>query len=216
VDQAARPTGTTVVTMVGSDCSVGKMVTALELHSGAESKGHTSEFVATGQTGILIAGKGVPLDRLIGDFMAGTIELAVKQAIEPRHPRWVFVEGQGSLIHPSYSGVTLGLLHGSLPDALILCHRADLKLVRGGYQVPIPPLGELVTLYETAAAWVCPPGKTHPKVVGLAVNTSMLSDDEAKAYLSEQSAILSLPATDPVRYGVAPLLDALEDAFPCR
>lgn len=205
-----RPPASRVITMVGSDCSVGKMVTALELDRGARLRNRRSRFIATGQTGILIAGSGLPLDRIIGDFMAGHLEHAIFQALESiPPPEWLFVEGQGSLVHPGYSGVTLSLLHGSNPDALILCHNPSLRTIRG-YEVPLPSLSELVSIYEAAANWPKLPSEPRARVVGISLNTKDFSDMEADALLQKAQAETGLPVTDPVRVGVSPLLDALE------
>lgn len=210
-----RPAGTKVITLVGSDCCVGKMFSALELYQGAKQLGKRSRFIATGQTGILISGTGVPLDRVIGDFMAGHIERCIfdeiEQASPQEQPEWIFVEGQGSLLHPGYSGVTMSLLHGSNPDALILCHNPELETI-WGYDVPMPPLKELVKIYETAANWIKLPGKEAPaKVVGIALNTSAYNEKEARHFVAQAQATTGLPATDPVRYGVTPILNYLNE-----
>jgi len=213
--QKSRPNSLKVITMVGSDCSVGKMHTALELHAQARKRGHASAFLATGQTGILIDGRGVPLDRVIGDFMAGAIETCIQEELplleqyaSGREPV-IFVEGQGSLLHPAYSGVTLSLLHGSNPDAMVLCHKAGLESIRNYPQIPLPPMRELIRMYETAAAWARPAGVPYAKVAGLSVNTSTLPETEARRYLDQLADETGLPATDPVRYGVDSLLNAL-------
>lgn len=214
--QKSRPQNLKVVTLVGTDCSVGKMHTALELHAQAQKRGQSSAFLATGQTGILISGRGVPLDRVIGDFMAGAIEICLQEEIvrleqqAPGQAHVVFVEGQGSLMHPAYSGVTLSLLHGSNPDALVLCHKASAKTIRNYEHLSLPPMGHLIALYEQAASWVRPPDAEKAKVAGIAVNTSMLADDEARGYLERLADETGLPVTDPVRYGVDDLLSALK------
>jgi uncharacterized NAD-dependent epimerase/dehydratase family protein len=202
-----RPTSTKVITIVGTDCSVGKMCTALELHQGAQKQGRKSAFVATGQTGILISGSGVPLDRVIGDFMAGHVERCLFEAIKQENPEWIFVEGQGSLLHPGYSSVTLSLIHGSDPDALILCHNPELSTL-WGYEVPIPPLSKVIEFYEQAASW--PNGlERKAKVVGIALNTSGFSEENAQQIIQAIGIETGLPVTDPVRYSVNPLLEAL-------
>lgn len=204
-----RPQGVQVITLVGSDCCVGKMVSALELTRGAEAMGVPARFIATGQTGILITGDGIPLDRMIGDFMAGHTERCVQQAAidlhqaHPNQPAWIFVEGQGSLIHPGYSGVTLSLLHGSNPEAMILCHNPELDTI-WGYDVPMPPLSRLVAIYETAANWIKLPGKEPlARVAGICMNTSAFSEAQAQQLLAQASAETGLPAVDPVRQGTA-------------
>lgn len=213
--QKPRPDNIKVITMVGSDCSVGKMHSALELHAAAKRNGHSSAFIATGQTGILIDGRGVPLDRVIGDFMAGAIEVCIQEEIlrleqaVPQGSHVIFVEGQGSLMHPAYSGVTLSLLHGSNPDAMILCHKAGSQAIRNYPHLPLPAMRELVSMYETAASWVRPVGMPKARVVGISVNSSPLPESEARRYLDQLADETGLPVTDPVRYGVDALLAAL-------
>lgn len=214
--QKSRPKNLRVIAMVGSDCAVGKMHTALELHAHSQAQGQSSQFLATGQTGILIAGRGVPLDRVIGDFMAGALEVCIQEEIadlpaaKTDQAHWVFVEGQGSLLHPAYSGVTLSLMHGANPDALILCHKAGQESIRNYPHIPLPAMRELVKLYEQAAAWVRPQGEKPAKVAGIAVNTSAISEPEARKYLNQLADETGLPITDPVRYGVESLFTALE------
>lgn len=206
--QKKRPDNVRVITLVGSDCCVGKMFSALELYQGAKALGKASAFIATGQTGILISGTGVPLDRVIGDFMAGHIERAIFEVLETGAPEWIFVEGQGSLLHPGYSGVTMSLLHGSNPDALILCHNPELTTI-WGYDVPLPPLSKLVEIYEQAANWPRH-GQRPARVAGIALNTSAFSEEEARRIVAEAEAETGLPVTDPVRFGVASVLASLE------
>jgi uncharacterized NAD-dependent epimerase/dehydratase family protein len=195
-----RP-GSTVVLTVGSDCNVGKMSTALELDLLARQRGLSSTFVATGQTGIMIAGGGVAVDRVISDFVNGAIEEIVVPAAE--HHDWVWVEGQGSLFHPGYSCVTMGLLHGTAPEKMVLCHQPTRTEIRR-YTTPIPPLKTVLKGYEDAAAWLRP-----SKVVGVALNTYDLDGDAARAAIKKVEDDLGLPATDPIRYGVANLLDGI-------
>jgi len=169
-------------------------------------RGHRARFVATGQTGIFIEGWGVAVDAVVADFIAGAAEALVLQAAAGADI--VLVEGQGSLVHPGYSGVTLGLLHGCCPDALILCHQATREWI-GDYHgrepwVKIPPLPELVELYERAAAPV------HPtKVIGICLNTFDMNDAAARAAVERAARDTGLPATDPVRFGAAPLVEAI-------
>jgi uncharacterized NAD-dependent epimerase/dehydratase family protein len=198
-----RP-GSHTILFVGSDCSVGKMTAALELDRAAQARGWSSTFVATGQTGIIIAGDGVPLDRVIGDFMPGAVERQVLAATADHD--WVWVEGQGSLIHPAYSPVTLALVHGSRPDAMLLVHKPDRQFVRG-YDQPIPPLAELIRVYESAAAWVRP-----ARVCAIALNTYGAEDAEARRQVAAAEAATGLPAGDPVRFGSEALLDAVAGA----
>jgi uncharacterized NAD-dependent epimerase/dehydratase family protein len=197
-----RP-GATVVHTVGSDCAIGKMSVTLELDAAARARGLRSAFVATGQTGIAIAGWGIAVDHVISDFVAGAASRLVHEGAG-RAPL-LFVEGQGALGHPAYSGVTLGLLHGCRPDVLVLCHRAGATHVDDYPQVPIRPLPELVRVYEAATAWV-----DHPaRVRAVAVNTRELDDAQAREELARVSEETGLPAGDPVRFGGDTLLDAL-------
>ncbi|MDA0181726.1 DUF1611 domain-containing protein [Solirubrobacter phytolaccae] len=202
VPPAERP-DVTVVHTVGSDCAIGKMSVTLELDAAARARGLESAFVATGQTGIAITGWGIAVDHVISDFVAGAASRLVHEGAS-RAPL-LFVEGQGALGHPAYSGVTLGLLHGSKPDVLVLCHRAGSVDIDDYPGVPIRPLPELISIYEAATSWV-----DHPaKVKAIAVNTRGLDDDAARAELERVSAETGLPAADPVRFGGDSLLDAL-------
>jgi uncharacterized NAD-dependent epimerase/dehydratase family protein len=162
-----------------------------------------SEFVPTGQTGIAIAGWGISVDAVVADFIAGAAERLVVEASR-RGGELILVEGQGSLLHPQYSGVTLGLFHGSAPHKLVLCHMAGERFVDGDERFPIPPLSELVELHENMSLLARP-----AKVVCIALNTRNLGEDEAleAVRLAEQET--GLPASDPVRFGAAPLVDAL-------
>lgn len=193
----------TVVHTVGSDCAIGKMSVTLELDAAARARGMQSAFVATGQTGIAISGWGIAVDHVISDFVAGAASRLVHEGAS-RAPL-LFVEGQGSIGHPAYSGVTLGLLHGSKPDILILCHRAGATDIDDYPGVAIRPLPELIQTYEAATAWV-----DHPaRVQAIAVNTRGLDEAAARAELERVSAETGLPADDPVRFGGDRLLDAL-------
>ena len=178
-----------VLLTVGSDCNVGKMTAALEITRAARAAGIDAAFGATGQTGILIAGRGIAVDRVVADFIAGATE-AIVDELGPVD--WAVVEGQGSLLHPAYSGVTLGLLHGAQPDAMILCHHVGRTRI-DGYGIPIPPLPALVELYETAAAWVKP-----APVVGLALNAVGAPPGATAALAAEFEAETGLPAADPM------------------
>ncbi len=202
-DTRAHRLDATIVLTVGSDCNVGKMSASLELDAAAHRAGHRSTFVATGQTGIIIAGWGVAIDRVISDFAAGASEDLVMQGAE-QGGDLLFVEGQGSLVHPGYSGVTLSLIHGSAPDAMILCHQVGRTTIRR-YTLPVPPLHDLVQLHEHATAHVKP-----SCVIGIALNTFGLDEAAAQEALAAASAETGLPATDPVRYDAQPLLAAVE------
>ncbi len=195
-----RP-GSHVVSFCGSDCNVGKMPACIELDLAAQRRGLSSVFAATGQTGIMISGSGIPVDRFISDFISGGVEAMVLDFAQ-RYD-WVFVEGQGSLGHPAYSAVTLGLLHGAAPDYLILCHEAGRTHIHG-YDVAIPPLSVVRETNETAVAWLKP-----APVVAIALNTARLDGDAARAAIEATSQETGLPVTDPVRFGADALLDAL-------
>lgn len=197
-----RPEKPKVILTVGSDCSCGKMFTSLELEK--QLKG--SKFLATGQTGILVSGSGIPLDRLIGDFMAGVSEQLVLDNLN-KAENYLIVEGQGSLIHPSFSGVTLALMHGCAPDAMILCHTVTRKTLKN-FDIPIPDIKRLVQIYEDAMAFVKP-----AKVIGIGLNCSGLDDKEAKIIIDETAKLTGLPVVDPVKTGVQPLVDKIEEVF---
>ncbi|KZY51928.1 DUF1611 domain-containing protein [Sulfitobacter sp. KE29] len=190
------------VLAVGTDCSVGKMYTALALDEAMREKGMKSTFRATGQTGILITGEGVPLDAVIADFMAGSVEY-LTPANDDDH--WDIIEGQGSLFHVSYSGVTMALIHGGQPDALILCHEPTRTHMRGLPEYSLPSLEAVRDMALTLAQVPNP----DCKVVGISVNTYHMSEAEADAYLAEVEERLGLPAVDPFRQGAARLADAL-------
>lgn len=179
---------------VGTDCSIGKMYTALALDQALKARGVKSSFRATGQTGILITGEGVPLDAVIADFMAGSIEW-LTPANDEDH--WDIIEGQGSLFHPSYSGVTLALIHGGQPDALILCHEPTRTHMRGLPHYKLPTLEQLREAALNMAHVVNP----ACKVVGVSVNTAALTDSDAEAYLSKLEQETALPCVDPYRQG---------------
>jgi len=201
-DTRAHQLAATVVLTVGSDCNVGKMSTSLELEAAARQAGHDSVFVATGQTGIVIAGWGVAIDRVISDFAAGAAEDLVMKGAEEGN--LIFVEGQGSLIHPGYSGVTLSLIHGSAPDGMILCHQVTRTNIRR-YTLAVPPLQDLVDLHEQATRHV-----KQSRVIGIALNTFGLDETSARRAIEEASKETGLPTTDPIRFGAKPLLVAVE------
>ena len=192
----------TVLT-VGSDCAIGKMTVALELESAALARGLPAAFVPTGQTGIAIAGWGISVDAVVSDFLAGAAERLVVEAHE-RGAGLLFVEGQGSLTHPAYSGVTLGLLHGSAPHVLVLCHLAGQTEVEGYPGQPLLPLHELVELHERIALPARP-----ARVAAIALNTRLLDDEGAADAVAAAEAETGLPADDPVRTGPGRLLDAV-------
>jgi len=194
----------TIVLTVGSDCAIGKKTVAVELDLEARTRGLDSVFVPTGQTGIAIAGWGIAVDAVVSDFLAGAAEWLVVEGAR-RGGKLLFVEGQGSLVHPLYSGVTLGLVHGSAPHAFVLCHAAGTTEIEGCPGHPIPPLRDLVELHERISL---PARKA--KVVCIAVNTAAIaSDDDARRAIAEIAEETGLPADDPVRFGARRLLDAL-------
>jgi D-glutamate N-acetyltransferase len=192
-----------VVLTVGSDCAIGKMTVSLELDREARSRGVRSEFVPTGQTGIAIAGWGISVDAVVADFIAGAAERLVLEGVA-RGGELLWVEGQGSLLHPAYSGVTLGLVHGSAPHAFVLCHKAGETVVDEDDRFPIPPLSELVELHEQMSLLARP-----ARVLAIALNTRDLDEDAARRAVDEAEAETGLPAEDPVRFGAARLVDAV-------
>ena len=192
-----------IVLTVGSDCAIGKKTVALELDLEARRRGLQSIFVPTGQTGIAIAGWGIAVDAVVSDFLAGAAERLVVEGHE-RGGELLFVEGQGSLSHPAYSGVTLGLVHGAAPHAFVLCHRAGSTEIEGYPGHPLPSLPDLVELHERIALPLRP-----ARVACLALNTAHLGEAEARAAIAAVSEETGLPADDPVRFGAGPLLDAV-------
>jgi len=202
VGRGLKRTGKRVLT-VGTDCAVGKKYTALALHRELESRGVPATFRATGQTGIMIAGSGIPIDAVVADFISGAAEV-----LSPDNDadHWDVIEGQGALLHPSYAGVTLGLIHGSQPDAIVLCHdagRGELLGMQGRF--PVPPIDEVIdaalrAARITTADCVC---------AGISVNTSALANGERDAYLAGLENKYDLPCADPIAIGMATIADAL-------
>jgi uncharacterized NAD-dependent epimerase/dehydratase family protein len=186
---------------VANDCSCGKMVTSVEVARGLSRAGVDAAFVATGQTGILVAGSGCPIDRVIADFVAGAAE---KLVLANQHHEVMLVEGQGSLFHPRYSCVTLGLLHGLMPDGLILCYEMGRRAIFGMENVPLAPLERVLEFYEAAANIM------HPcRVIGVAVNGQKFPDDAVAAECDQVSRRLGLPACDVIRHGPDRLVEAV-------
>jgi uncharacterized NAD-dependent epimerase/dehydratase family protein len=200
----------TIVLTVGSDCAIGKMTVSCELDLEARQRGLRSVFVPTGQTGIAIAGWGIAVDAVVADFVAGAAERLVVEGAE-RGGGLLWVEGQGSLVHPVYSGVTLGLYHGSVPHLLVLCHEPGRTHVEGagGGPHPIPPLRELVELHERLALPARP-----ARVAAVALNTRELDEVRAEEAVAAAEEETGLPADDPVRFGAAKLVDAVLAAAP--
>jgi uncharacterized NAD-dependent epimerase/dehydratase family protein len=195
------------VLTVGSDCAIGKMTVSLELDRAARARGLASRFVPTGQTGIAIAGWGIAVDAVVSDFLAGAAERLLVEGHE-RGGELLFVEGQGSLSHPAYSGVTLGLLHGSAPHVFVLCHQAGATEVDGYPGHPLLPLPELVELHERISL---PARKAT--VAAVALNTRALDEPGARAAVAAAEAETGLVADDPVRFGADRLLDAVLHAL---
>jgi uncharacterized NAD-dependent epimerase/dehydratase family protein len=191
------------VLTVGTDCAVGKKYSALALHRELEARGIKADFRATGQTGIMIAGEGIPIDAVVADFVSGAAEqLSPDNDVD----HWDIIEGQGALLHPSYGGVSLALLHGSQPDALILCHdaeRDDLLGLEGDFAVP--PLDQVAELALTCARI------TNPNCIwaGISVNTSMLGDEQRQSYLNSTEESFGIPCVDPVATGMTRIADFL-------
>ena len=200
-----------IVLTVGSDCAIGKKTVALELDLEARRRGLASQFVPTGQTGIVIAGWGIAVDAVVADFLAGAAERLVVEGARRGGEEVLFVEGQGSLVHPAYSGVTMGLVHGAAPHAFVLCHLAGAREVEGYPGHPLPSLSDLVALHERAALPARP-----ARVEAIALNTRDLADEEAREAIAAAERETGLPADDPVRFGAGRLLDALLAPAPVR
>ena len=187
---------------VGTDCAIGKMTVALEIQKEAIEQNLTTEFIPTGQTGIAIAGWGSPIDAIAGDFMAGAVE---QDILSRDDADLILVEGQGALLHPGYSSVTLALLHGSCPDSLVLCHRIDRKEISKIRDIPIPSFRETIENYLVLAKPIKP-----TKIVAFAVNTAGHPEEEVLDYLKKVEDELQVPATDPVRYGSSEIVKAIK------
>ncbi|WP_029032764.1 N-acetyltransferase DgcN [Salinarimonas rosea] len=190
---------------VGTDCSVGKKYTALALESGMRAAGFDADFKATGQTGVFISGRGVAIDAVVADFISGAVEW-ISPASAPDH--WDLIEGQGSLFHPSFAGVSLGLLHGAQPDAFVVCHEPTRTTMRG-VDTPLPTIGDVIHMTLSLGRL------TNPAIrcVGIAVNTEKLAEDAARAELDRLARTYALPASDPVRFGVEPIVAEVAERF---
>jgi uncharacterized NAD-dependent epimerase/dehydratase family protein len=195
-----------VVHTVGTDCNIGKMTAALEIRRAIQERGVRVGFAPTGQTGILIEGWGIAVDSVVADFISGAAERLVLQAAEGNDV--VLVEGQGSLVHPGYSGVTLGLLHGSMPDVMILCHQPSRVCAYGSggayHWMKLPSISEMIRICESAIAPL-----RESRVIGIALNTSDLDEESAEHAVEEARRETGLPAVDPVRFGAGPLAEAV-------
>ncbi|MFO1540627.1 MAG: DUF1611 domain-containing protein [Chloroflexota bacterium] len=203
-----HPPGKRVVLTVGSDCASGKMTVTLELRRAAIAAGLDPVFVPTGQTGIMIEGWGVAIDRVVSDFVAGTVEWMVDEAY--RMGDWILVEGQGSIDHPAYSGVTMSLLHGTQPQAMVMVHHPTRELHHGfeaygaQWNAHVKGVAALIPVYESIAALVAP-----SRVLAIALNTSGMAEGDARRLLAATEAETGLVTDDPVRYGAERILDAL-------
>jgi uncharacterized NAD-dependent epimerase/dehydratase family protein len=191
---------------VGTDCSIGKKYTALALERAMRAQGIEADFRATGQTGIFISGRGVAVDAVVADFISGAAEWISPSADSDEH--WDLIEGQGSLFHPSFAGVTLGLLHGSQPDAIVVCHEPNRTTMRG-VRAPLPTVRQVIDLTLECGRL------TNPAIrcVGISVVTNKLPAGEAREYLANLSAEHDLPATDPIRFGVDDIIQRLMSEF---
>jgi uncharacterized NAD-dependent epimerase/dehydratase family protein len=193
---------------VGTDCSVGKKYTVLALEREMRARGFEADFKATGQTGVFISGRGAAIDAVPADFISGAVEW-ISPAASPNH--WDLIEGQGSMFHPSFGGVSLGLLHGAQPDAFVVCHEPSRQTMRG---VPhrLPSIRDVIDLTVRCGTL------TNPAIrpVGIAINTEALNAAGAAAYLRRLEQDYSLPATDPVRFGVAAIIDRIARDFPAH
>jgi uncharacterized NAD-dependent epimerase/dehydratase family protein len=194
-----------VVLTVGSDCNTGKMTAAIEVARGISVAGLEVGFAASGQTGMMITGRGIPVDAVVADFISGATEQLVLETAPGRDV--VILEGQGSVLHPGYAGVTIGMMSGSLPNGMILCHQPTRTVIRN-YEVPIPPLARLVELYRSAIA-----GIADIPVIGIALNTFDMSDRDARKAIEKASRETGLAVTDPVRFGPDDLIPALRSAL---
>jgi uncharacterized NAD-dependent epimerase/dehydratase family protein len=201
----AKRSGRRLLT-VGTDCAVGKKYTALAIDRALRARGRKSTFRATGQTGLMIAGSGIPLDAVVSDFLAGAAE-QLSPANDSDH--WDIVEGQGSLFHPSYAAVTLGLIHGAQPDALVLCHDVSRTAIEDVEGFPIPPLELCIQRYVEAARLTNP----GARCIGIAVNASNLDDRSYRQARTSIEAQTGLHCTDPIRDGVEGLIAALDCSF---
>jgi uncharacterized NAD-dependent epimerase/dehydratase family protein len=198
-----------IVLTVGSDCAIGKKTVAVELDRAARRRGLESVFVPTGQTGIAIAGWGIAVDAVVADFLAGAAERLVVEGAA-RGGKLLWVEGQGSLVHPAYSGVTMGLMHGAAPHAFVLVHKAGTTHTEGYPDHPLPPLRELIDLHERASLPLRP-----AKVAAVALHTGSLDEEAARAEIARTSEETGLPVDDPVRFGAETLLDAVLSRVQC-
>ncbi len=205
VGNGKRRAGNRLLT-VGTDCSVGKMYTTLALRDAMVARGITADFRATGQTGILIAGSGVPVDAVVADFISGAIETITPARDDDG---WDLIEGQGSLFHPSFAGVSTGLLHGAQPRALVLCHDPAREHMRGLPHYALPDLAACLAANIAVARLTSP----DVQAVGVALNTAKLDEAAARALCARTGDALGLPCTDPYRFGADPIIDWMQTCF---
>ena len=198
-----RNVASTVILTVGTDCNIGKMTASLQLRDGLRRRNRSVAFAGTGQTGILVEGWGIAVDAVIADFIAGAAERLTLDAAKAAEI--VLVEGQGSLVHPGYSGVTYGLMQGTLPHAMIMCAQPTRTAINNSPWVKIPPLAEFIALHERVLEPLRP-----SKTIAVALNTYDLSEKKALMAIDRAEAETGLPATDPVRFDSAPIVDAIE------
>ena len=191
---------------VGTDCSVGKKYTALALEREMRARGFDADFRATGQTGLFISGHGVAIDAVVADFIAGAVEW-LSPAADAHH--WDVIEGQGSMFHPSFAGVSLGLLHGAQPDVFVVCHEPSRKSMRG-VSYPLPSIRQVLDLTVRCGSL------TNPAIrpIGIAINTASMDQDAARGYLKQLESDHDLPATDPMRFGAGPIVERIAAEFP--
>lgn len=205
VGSGAKRSGMRLLT-VGTDCVVGKKYTALALAAEMSARGIKADFRATGQTGIMIAGGGMPIDAVVSDFVSGAAEI-LSPANDEDH--WDIIEGQGSLYHPGYAAVTLGLMHGSQPDAFVVCHQAGRKMIEAFPDFPLPTLAELIEHTVNCGKLT----NAAIRCVGISINTSRMSGDERARYLKKTADETGLPCVDPVATGVGPIVDHVVKSF---
>ena len=200
----ARKFRSKVILTVGTHGNIGKMTATIEMVKEMQDRGKSADWVATGQIGILIKGKGVPVDSIKGDFISGNVEAAVASA--DGNYEYVFVEGQGSIQHLAYSPSAIGLLHGSLPDAMILCHRTDIGVSEFG--INTDDFARMIRLHEEMVSFVKP-----SKVIGICLNTYHLPEDKSREIVSEIQKSTGLPTTDPIKFGTANIIDSMLSYF---
>jgi uncharacterized NAD-dependent epimerase/dehydratase family protein len=200
-----RTRNANVILTIGTDCNIGKMTTILEVHKDLVKRGLKSDFVATGQTGMMIRGRGVAVDSLVGDYIAGAIEHEIDRSVEEGY-EYILVEGQGALTHMGYSGVTLGLIHGTMPDAMILCHQPT--RLKDDYGLTLPDFNRIIELHEAMVRFF-----QDTKVIAIGLNSVGLSDEESLAAAEQISRATGLPAVDAFRFGPSKLTEAVINYF---